>query len=534
MAIFVVLNIRPNFADYSHYIMLNRAESRADMIEEAVKIHDRFQFEIKLNYEFGNGYSGSAYDVDTYLFIPDSLKINYSTYNKRDFYSDIQTYIRFKTPSVPLSHIADGPDSPLAKLKAVLEKAVAQPDTRSRSDYQHNVKMFCCILKSSLRDYINDITQLGDNKEIEAAISEYITATDEIRQGYRALASLANTEAPDKTIISNFHFADEYIGILIESFTYRLLEALEGNKSIRKKFFPELLKSIKEELEYRKSRKYRSVFREESDNEELVYRMSAFKKYMGSVLYLNTRVQKEGRVVEQLASGLAAGLAMVFATAVAFYALEVYGNITLPLFLALVISYIFKDRIKEFARLYLSRKLRRFLFDHKLTIFSGQRNKIGIFEESFNFVKESRVAEQVRKIRDRDHFTEIANDWVGEKVILYRKHVELFPKKLKLEYQDFNPEGINDITRFNIIRFLGKMDDPRKTIFTAGDNSYRKASGERVYHLNMIIRYSMDHKSMYKRFRIVLSRAGIKRIEQIYPVPIKSAKLEPVEQDRLA
>jgi hypothetical protein len=44
---------------------------------------------------------------------------------------------------------------------------------------------------------------------------------------------------------------------------------------------------------------------------------------------------------------------------------------------------------------------------------------------------------------------------------------------------------------------------------------YRKIYGERVYHMNMIIKYSMKNIALYKRFRIVLNQDGIKRIENV-------------------
>lgn len=41
---------------------------------------------------------------------------------------------------------------------------------------------------------------------------------------------------------------------------------------------------------------------------------------------------------------------MAFATAIAFYGQSVYGNITVSLFVLLVISYMFKDRLKDIFR----------------------------------------------------------------------------------------------------------------------------------------------------------------------------------------
>ncbi len=85
----------------------------------------------------------------------------------------------------------------------------------------------------------------------------------------------------------------------------------------------------------------------EKDNEAIVFKRGVLKKYISSFLFLDTNWKPEGKILEQLLIGFAAGLSMVFATLIAFYAQEKYGNLTLPFFSFLVVGYIFKDRIKE-------------------------------------------------------------------------------------------------------------------------------------------------------------------------------------------
>ncbi len=71
---------------------------------------------------------------------------------------------------------------------------------------------------------------------------------------------------------------------------------------------------------------------------------------------------------------IAAGVSMIFATLIAFYAQAYYGPFTLPVFLALVIAYMFKDRIKEQGRAYSANLLSRRLFDYR-TIIQTQDGK---------------------------------------------------------------------------------------------------------------------------------------------------------------
>jgi len=53
-----------------------------------------------------------------YIFVPHSLGVHRANYSKARFYDDLQTHIRFKTPSISLMGIAGGQDSPLLKLEA--------------------------------------------------------------------------------------------------------------------------------------------------------------------------------------------------------------------------------------------------------------------------------------------------------------------------------------------------------------------------------------------------------------------------------
>ena len=64
----------------------------------------------------------------------------------------------------------------------------------------------------------------------------------------------------------------------------------------------------------------------------------------------------------------AAGLTMILATAIAIYSQYKFGIFTMAFFITRVMSYVFKDRIKEIARDCLSSKLLRFSYEQKVRI----------------------------------------------------------------------------------------------------------------------------------------------------------------------
>ena len=272
---------------------------------------------------------------------------------------------------------------------------------------------------------------------------------------------------------------------------------------------------IAQEVRYRESRQYLSIPTDQNDNEQLIFRRNVLKKYMHNVLFLNTSTQHEGKVIEHGLFGIAAGISMLFATVVLFLSQSYYGPLTMPVFLALVVGYMFKDRIKEMLRVYFSQKVSSVLFDHKTRIYSNPHHPIGYCRESFDFVDEAKVPDRIMKIRARDHITEIESDWVSESVLRYRKRIKLSSRAISAAYRDIDTDGINDIMRFNITEFTRRMGDPRKELFVLTEDDYRKVKAERVYHLNMILRYGSEDRVSYKRFRIVLNRRKIKRIETV-------------------
>ena len=486
------------------------------MIEETIHIHDKYQFEIKLGYQFRGEKETTAYDVETYLFFPNSLKISRHTYSKTDFYNDIQVYIRFKTPTVLLKDIVRGMQSPFAKLNKSVERLLSQLNETTISHYEYHVKMFCCIFKSAIRDHVSFIVTKEDPVDIEDLLSNYLTSIQSIIREFRTIRSQMNVPTIEKKLFSIYLFGDEYLSVLIESYSYDLLEHLETIIFPAKdQYKAKLLGLISSELTYRQKHGYPSLPDAHSTNEEFIFRTSVLKKYMGSVLFLNTRMKREGEWLEQLAFALAAGVAMMFATGIAYMAQMEYTSLSFPLFMILVISYMFKDRIKEITRGYLGNKLRHVLFDHKTDIQAGPKEKIGWCKESFTFLDERRLPKHILKLRDRDHITEIENGWVGETTILYRKRIKLFRKHLERLYYDYPVESINDIMRLNVSKFLSKMDNPKKPVYVPDGDSYQRVHGRRVYHVNMILKYSTRTRVVYRRFRIVLSRSGIKRIEEV-------------------
>ncbi|MCK5907797.1 MAG: hypothetical protein KAG37_09415, partial [Flavobacteriales bacterium] len=186
-------------------------------------------------------------------------------------------------------------------------------------------------------------------------------------------------------------------------------------------------------------------------------------------------------------------------------------------FITLVISYMAKDRIKDLAKSNVNNRIQaKYFFDNKTKIISGDE-QIGLSRESFNFIEDDKIPNEVKKKRNRDHLTEIENDWKGESVMLYRKRVTVYNKRFRKVFKEYEIRGIKDLTRINVSRFTTKMSAPYLPFLAWDEKSkkVKKVKGEKVYHFNVVMVVKHKKERHIRRYRIFLNKKGIKRIEKV-------------------
>jgi hypothetical protein len=375
--------------------------------------------------------------------------------------------------------------------------------------------MFLSILKSALRDDIAHIIKNTFNEDNEYLIVNYIENIQLITSRYRNLRRIINAPTISKNFFNFYLFGDEFMSNLIEQHTFKLLRALKQTKQKEITHIKgAILAVINQEIDYKKDKGFPVVEKEEAHrNRNLVFRLGLLKKFAENELFLTANKKKDGVLIEQVYYSIAAGISMVFATAIAFSFQIAYGNFTMPFFVALIVSYMLKDRIKELGRYYFAHRLGKSYFDHKIKI-SLKGNYIGWSKEAMDFIPEDKTPDEVLKIRDRSAILEAHNRSFSEKIILYRKRVRIFRDKLDSSIQ-YNTTGINDIIRFNVSSYISKMDNPDFPLFIADDNNSAKTiKGERTYYLNLIMQLKNEDQLIYKRYRVVLNREGILDIEK--------------------
>ena len=512
-------------------------DDQNDIFDSRIKLHDRHRFEIKLDIDL-DAAARSSYEVETYFFVPRALNVGPHNYKKENFYNSSQRYIRFRTPKMSLGKVCDPAlaTSPLNRVRQDLSRVLAGDGGQELSDkICGEFRLLGCIIRGELRDYVKIFVDglvtyggavpaaqrrlfvgeglenfLGDLKRLETALSSL-------------KAEVSDPAVPLK-IRETAAFFDEYVSLLLEEYLTSLLEALRGNPGARERFADVergVLAIVTAQSRYRQAMKYPSVLTPGSSNETIIYRRGVLKKFISSVLYLKAEFS-EWEGLTQVFFGLAAGSAMLFAVLVTLFFQQRYAMNSMPFVLAVVISYIFKDRIKDWLKLLFSKSLTRWISDRKIDILdsAGGGERIGLLKEAVTFISDKNLPPDIARLRRIDNITSVDEEGKPERVFKYKKEIILYPEVIIKSHE--RRRDLNDIMRFNVRELIAQADDAAVDYpyVDAATGDVRVAACSRVYHLNLVLKYSYFDRDgqvtiHYERIRIVINKDGIVRLEEV-------------------
>ena len=500
-----------------------------ETIQQSAISHDRYQVELKLDYQLDRG-KETHYQISTYIFVPRSLGITEESYPRNELYRDIKNYIRIKTPQMSLRDLFEDELSPLRTVQQIIQQPGWYLEDAHNNRVIHALRLFGAMFKSSLREHLNLVEhrmkRISTGSDVYPLIGhlvdEMIVESEKLGVQYRTLYAEFNMPYVRKDVFLAHLLVDEYISLLIEEGATELfrLVAQHYDGSHQSQYCQRLNDIVTRETAHRTLRGYGSVLKIGDENETYTFRASVIKKYVSGVLHLSVDAQREGKGIEQVLLALAAGISMVFATAVAFYFQSVYGSFTFPAFVALIVGYMFKDRIKQLGQSLFAGKLQANLFDRRIHIKTLEgKYKLATLREKITFMKESEISQEVRLARQKDPFADLDNDQKGETIICHTKDIVLKANLFQRAFAGLpKTSGLNDIIRYDIHRYLRKMDDPVEDQWLLREGKLELVQSQKVYHINVVSQYSLagfQNEKMYRRMRLVLNRLGIKRIEHI-------------------
>lgn len=463
------------------------------MIDIKTKIHDRFSIEFKVGFVTRRKTKKNDFTVGMWIFIPESLDITPSTYSKSDFYRDVKTNVRLITPCFILRDIVGGSAIPLENLTRAASAMASDYTRTNTAEFAFQAKMFAAIVKSSLRD---EYYYIREQKRKDLLIDNYTENLRDIIKAYKELKMTISTPSVGEEGQEAYDMSGDFLCAISSHFSLKLLKDISDIKSLARQK-EELTALVRRINALAEERGYSCP----TD----VYRHGILKKYVESQLYLRVPKKRDGMLIEQAYYSLAAGLAMLFATMVAWAFQRRFGNLTWPLFIALIISYMMKDRIKELMRYYFAHRVSDKYFDNKAKI-SLKEHEIGIMKEAVDFIPNQNVPEEIRNI---------VKSQTSERVLLYRKAVHIDREKM-VENASYNYSGVNDIIRLQVNSFLHKMDNPQVPVNVLDESGkVKQVMCPKEYYLNIVLSYTYDDIQDFKHFRIVLDRNGIKAIEEL-------------------
>lgn len=482
------------------------------MIRSRIRIHDKFSVVIDVTYDKLFNTKKSKYTTLTYLFIPDSLNINKKTYPATKFYNDVRVFVKYDIPAYTIDDIDKGEDSLLKNLISNTRKFIKYPNKKNRAIYKEQVKMFAATFTGLIRDQNRSFmkSESVDMERVDFFLKRIISIQSEVR---RLVEKIKKTpyDDRDKNVLL---YADEHISNVIELQLMKLYNYLKSKK-ISSDELSAIVKLINSEQRYKKQKQYISPKDKNIDPDEMLYKRSQLKKYIEDVFYLNQDIRKDGALFEQTLLALAAGLAMIFSTGIAFYVQQKQGNFTTSLFIALVISYMMKDRIKWMIGMMFVSKSSSFFYDYKVKITNSIGEKIGMVRENFDFVPLHKLGDKVKKHRLKNRLVGMSENSLHEQIIQYKKKIVIYSEKFGDDLPDKNIVGLTDITRFNFHRFIQYMDDPKQEYILVKKGEIYNKIANKNYHINIIQKYYTEEGIEFSRYRVVINRNGIKRIVKI-------------------
>lgn len=509
-----------------------------------VKIRGATSLEMKSRYVLSGdgGRRRQRISSSTHFFFPASFRVTPETYESARFYADSKSYVRFDTPVFDVESLLapDSEQSPLSRLNRIVDDARLQRRFSADAFYYES-KLLAAVFKSLLRrsvgggtgteaadsdpsDPFDDEFDPGENQRGEESNPE-LPSPERFRRLHKVvrrvhkLSSAVLAEPAGASVHDHCRMIDEHVSLLLERYLSRYFEYV-NEKELEAPGRKRIAKILIAEARYRKKAGYPTAPDPDLSEEELeryIYREKTLKKYASEVLFLATKVFDEAKTVEHVLYALAAGIAMVFATAVAFYAQSRFSGLGVALFALLVTSYMIKDRLKDIFRSYFRRSAGSRFYDRRTSLYdSVQDKKVALVRERVLFHNPGTEDPAIVRARGRGPFEMQLERTAAETQLIYQKQIDIRSKILRRVHNRIR--GFAVILILDLEPLLHHLADQSSTVPTVSDGNLTGVRRvNRVYHLNLIVDNRWRGERRMSRFRLIVDRTGIRRVE---PVPL--------------
>lgn len=516
------------------------ADLQDALSEGDIHLRDKTQFELTTEYIPSRPSQTSNYTLKFYFFIPAALQINAETYSKQQFYADETNFIRLKTPSIALKSLVEplSSEHPLFRAQQILERASTKEGNEENAAVEE-LKLYANMVRSAIRMESHRVWTLlhsaSEEREMRKALEdlqELCLNIQALRNNFFKWKNSLTHLLQEGHLEEYIRYIDEFISTLCEHYEASLLQALEQVEE--RPTFPsnlsDLFLQVKQQLtecmakesQHRIEHQERSVFADDPEkaSEYMLYRKGILKRFVSEALLLSMTRTEPRKTFLEFITPLIAGFAMLL------YLYFLSFHSTHPIFdsgafiMVTAFLYVMRDRMKERFKQVASRLSSRWFPDYQTTIRTPSGTlTLGTISEWVNFCEDQTIPDTIKTLRKQNFHGELHQAKRAESVLCFSKKVRLFPK---IEQGESRSHAFVDIFRYNISRFLIKADDPYKEelVFNPLLQKVEYIKSPKVYHIPIILQYNFvntegHEETVYKCYRIILDKEGIKRIEKI-------------------
>ena len=457
-----------------------------------------------------------SYGVETYILTPKRLRIIERNYSKEDFYKSFKNNTRLHVALLPFEEILKD-DGDFLHIENEINLFLAKEKEEYLNKLEEDLKILCMHIKHAMQSYEKTIKsiikkKLDPTKQLKEIIKN-CQKTFKKLEHIKKLSSKSNSKLPDIV-----RFCENYIYLTIKYYVDKIIDNILTKTSYE--LDSEIFDFKRETEEYiTEELKTPKLSNNSNNKNELFFRRYKYlQRYVQSILYLNKRVKKDIFLSKHMVFSIAAAVSMLLATGITYIWQYKYGALSTPLFVALVLGYILKDRVKDWIKEFGYDLLLQYFWDHHRNLVKNNKNVVGSYTESFYHVNnQEKLSEDIKEaIKPNSGENDILLEF------LPKKNIMCYHKNIKIKKDSSILIGKNDkITMFNINLFslkpfLDRVGDSNKSWFfyDKEKQNINKVKTVRTLDIVLVCKYKMNGKKvLLKKFIIKISKDKIHSIK---------------------
>ena len=502
-----------------------------------VQSRDKRTLEIRQHYELPHVKGEQhTYETKIWFYFPRGFGITPVTWTTEEFYRDTNIYMRLHAPGLTLKTFADleHPQNPAGILRHQLPMLL-QDDAPTGEALDVLAKTlgaeFADAVGATTRQLTLRIEAIEPGDDFSRLLTDVRACCVDVQRALGAVRRLrakarAYRSVASPTLLPSLSFAEEYASAVVDERLAELARVIERSVALRDgkgtALSMRLAVASAAEAVHRRRREQgfpTPTGTSETAPEHFTYRLGIVKKEMQRALYIDTRQGRADPLFRNSAAMAAAGLAATWALLAQIPLLRgamLSGSESTLLFAGAVGAYILKDRIKEWARASLTKRL--LPWDHNVAIVGDALRCAGLGR------LEGRASEQVRWVKDEtipgtvDALRKRQRTVRG---VAELEHVLCYHRRLIFDGGVYPvPEGfgVQELVRLSLDEVLKRLDDPIDDVAYYDPNTgvFARTGMPKVYHLNLVVETtSPGQPGRLSRFRVIVNQQGVVRIDPV-------------------